>query len=100
MIRGISKRIIEINDTGSEMFDKALFFVKSDCKYDDKRLGAEAKQIISSYFFEDNNKINKTEGFLRYTERKKKYAKRAILSFFVVLSCIILFVVIKQLLYF
>lgn len=95
MIRGISKKIIEVNDTGSEMFEKALFFVKSDCKYDDKRLGTEAKQIIGSYFSNNDNKISKTEGFLRYTERKKKNVRKVIIGFSVALSCIILFAVLK-----
>lgn len=97
MIRGISKRIIEVNDTGSEMFEKALFFVRSDCGFDDKRLKNEANEIIKTYFNNENDK--KKEGFLRYTDRKKKNIKRIIVGFSVVLSCVILFGVIKQLLY-
>ena len=42
MIRGINKRIIEVNDTGSELFEKALLFVRSDSRSDDEGLKKEA----------------------------------------------------------
>ncbi len=96
MIRGISKKIIEVNDTGSDMFEKALFFVKSDCKFNEKRLQNEAKVIVDSYLTNKSNNIEIKEGFLRYTDRKKKVVKRAIIGFFVALSCISIFLIINR----
>ena len=96
MIRGISKRIIEVNDTGSDIFERAVFFVKSDCNFDDNRLKNEAKEIIDTYLSSEVSRNTKREGFLRYTERKKKNIKRVILGFFVALSCILIFAFIKH----
>ncbi len=96
MIRGISKRIIEVNDTGSDIFERAVFFVKSDCNFDDIRLKNEAKEIIDTYLSGEVSKNTKREGFLRYTERKKKNIKRVILGFFVALSCFLIFAFIKH----
>lgn len=30
MIKGVSKQIVEINETGNEFFEKAIFFVKPE----------------------------------------------------------------------
>ena len=95
MIRGISKKIIEVNDTGSEMFEKALFFVKCDCSLDDKLLKNEANKIINTYFENENNNNQIKEGFLRYTERKKRNIKKIILGSFVVLICIVIALILK-----
>lgn len=70
MLRGVNKRIIEVNDTGSEMFEKALFFVKCGSDISDERLEREAHRIIGSYFAADTQKEHK--GYLRYTEEKRK----------------------------
>ena len=69
MIRGISKRIIEINDTGSDFFEKAVFFVKPDSDKSDKALKNEADKIISAYF----SNIIPTEslGYLRVKDSKQ-----------------------------
>ena len=32
MLRGVNKRIIEVNDTDSDYFEKALFFVKENAE--------------------------------------------------------------------
>lgn len=78
MLRGVNKRIIEVNDTGSDMFEKALFFVKSGKDISDERLEKEAHRIIGSYFASDTQKEHK--GYLRYTEEKRK--RRLIFGFF------------------
>ena len=71
MLRGINKQIIEINDTGSNYFEKVLFFVKSG-KFDENvKLEEEARRIMLSYFVEDDNGKYK-EGVLRYTDNKRK----------------------------
>ena len=69
MIRGISKKIIEVNDTGSELFEKALFFVKSDNSLSDRALKNEADRIILSYMSENGNSYKM--GYLRKKDKQK-----------------------------
>lgn len=78
MIRGINKRIIEITDTGSELFEKALFFVKSQDESSEQRLKTEAGKLVKAYLHEDSD--NYHSGYLRYTESKRK-KKTTILIF-------------------
>lgn len=49
MIRGINKRVIEINDIGSEYFEKALLIVK-DNKATVPNLEREADRVMQAYF--------------------------------------------------
>ena len=37
MLRGVNKRIIEVNETGSDYFEKALFFVKGNADFNEAR---------------------------------------------------------------
>lgn len=76
MLRGVNKRIIEVNDTGSDMFEKALFIVKASSNMSDERLQKEAHRIIDSYF--GTEKSSEHKGYLRYTEEKKK--RRAVFA--------------------
>ena len=74
MIRGTSKKIIEVNNTGSELFEKAIFYIKNDTVKSDKELHNEANRIILSYISEncDGYKV----GYLRKKDqlrRKKLY---------------------------
>lgn len=78
MLRGINKQIIEINDTGSNYFEKILFFVKSENFNENIKLEEEARRIMLSYFVEDDNGKYK-EGILRYTDNKRKKKNRIIL---------------------
>ena len=84
MLRGVNKRIIEVNDTDSDYFEKALFFVKDDTDFDNKLLENEAKKIIHSYF-EPQPKTSRM-GYLRYTEEKKKKTRK--IKIFTVAVCI------------
>lgn len=84
MLRGVNKRIIEVNDTDSDYFEKALFFVKDDTDFDNKLLENEAKKIIHSYF-EPQPKTAKM-GYLRYTEEKKKKTRK--IKIFAIAGCI------------
>ena len=84
MLRGVNKRIIEVNDTDSDYFEKALFFVKDDTDFDNKLLENEAKKIIHSYF-EPKPRTTKM-GYLRYTEEKKKKTRK--IRIFTVAGCI------------
>lgn len=84
MLRGVNKRIIEVNDTDSDYFEKALFFVKDDSDFDNKLLENEAKKIIRSYFA-PQPKVTKM-GYLRYTEARKKKTRK--IKIFTVAGCI------------
>ena len=68
MIRGINKRIIEINDIGSEYFEKALFIVK-DNKATVPSLEREASRVLESYFPRVNTE---NPGFLRGRSLKRR----------------------------
>ncbi len=47
MIRGVNRQIIEINDTQSEFFEKAIFFVRADKDtLSEKKLHDMAVQFI------------------------------------------------------
>ena len=70
MIRGISKRIIEINDTGSELFEKAVLFLRCPDDYDEDRLRSEANKIMNVYFEKDCT-FSYQPGKLRKQEDKK-----------------------------
>ncbi|MBO5747305.1 MAG: hypothetical protein J6S13_09520 [Clostridia bacterium] len=77
MLRGVNKRIIEINDTGSEYFDKAFFIVNENKSLNLDELEREARRITADYFgvlSYNSDSINKSKphcGYLRYTDRKK-----------------------------
>lgn len=77
MLRGVNRRIIEISDTGSEYFEKALFFVKADAEMDDRSLEKEAGRIICTYL--SNGDGSHHSGFLRYSEQKCRRRKVSVL---------------------
>ena len=70
MIRGINKRVIEINDIGSEYFEKAFLIVK-DNKATVPNLEREADRVMQTYFPRVNNKSQ--VGYLR---QKKTNSRR------------------------
>lgn len=74
MLRGVNRRIVEITDTGSDYFEKVLFFVKNDYFADDAELKREADRIVYSYF--DNTEAKGHTGFLRYSENAKHRKRR------------------------
>lgn len=60
MIKGVNKRIVEVNDTDSKYFEKILFFVKSDCNYSNSvELENEAKRIVKKYQITKNKKMKR-----------------------------------------
>ena len=71
MIRGISKKIIEINDTGSEFFEKAVLFLRCPDDYDEDKLRSEADKIMNVYFEKDCT-FSYQPGKLRKHEEKKR----------------------------
>lgn len=52
MIRGVNRQIIEVNDTQSEYFEKAIFFVRPECSEESQRkLHSQAVQYAESQAF-------------------------------------------------
>lgn len=47
MVKGVNKRIIEINNTNNEMFDRVLLFVNSNYCDDEATIQKEANKISS-----------------------------------------------------
>lgn len=90
MIRGINKRIIEVNDTGSELFEKALLFVRSDSKTDDEGLKKEAEKIVAAYVTPDDGSKYRP-GYLRYTESRRKLKIIALCAICAVISAAAIF---------
>ena len=70
MIRGVNKRIIEITDTGSEYFERALMFVRPDSSdLPDSALEEEAMKLVSAMSRPPSEK------------RKRRHAKRRRLDY-------------------
>lgn len=78
MIRGISKKIIEVNDTGSDFFEKAVFYVRTGKDINDRTLKSEADKIIYSYIT-DGEKCGQF-GYLRNLDKKKNKVKRWVIG--------------------
>ncbi len=96
MLRGVNKRIIEINDTGSELFEKAFFIVKNDQNLSEATLENEANRIMLTYFNRESQQPHM--GYLRYQNLKKQRRIAAIITITAVLfvlsavsACIYLF---------
>lgn len=71
MVKGVNKTVIEINDTGSNIFEKVVLFVTP--KYSNlstKRLKIEAKRVVNG--FSDAGKVPTV---------RQKYRRRRILCF-------------------
>lgn len=53
MIRGINKRVIEINETGNPYFERAVLYMNENSSnnkqnFDDKNMEEEAKRYLST----------------------------------------------------
>lgn len=51
MVKGVTRRIVEIKETGSDYFERAIFFVKMDGSRSTSAftLSQEAQRIINKY---------------------------------------------------
>ena len=50
MIKGINRQIIEVNDTGSRYFERALLFIRPDSSVPgEKKLKTEARKMIARW---------------------------------------------------
>lgn len=48
MVRGINKRVIEINETGNPYFDKAVLYMNDKGKSEDAAMEEEARRYLST----------------------------------------------------
>lgn len=49
MTKGVNRQVLEIHDTGSDYFEKAMFFIKPEyCTVSEKRLISSAQELIRS----------------------------------------------------
>ncbi len=49
MLRGVSKQIVEINDTGNKYFDRAVLYVSHEfIGSPDEKLHAEAQRLVAA----------------------------------------------------
>lgn len=68
MVKGVNKTVIEINDTGSNFFEKVILFVTPQYSgMNTRRLKYEADKIICTYS-------------CRATSVRQKYKRRRILA--------------------
>lgn len=86
MIRGVNKQIIEINDTGSKYFEKALLFVSSSySSQSTNKLQNEAVKIVNSF------------GAPPIAKRKKyRISRRALIALIILLSAALAVSVVMQ----
>ncbi len=54
MVKGVNKKVIEINDTGNEVFEKVVLYIKPQYSVlSNKELNREAKVILKNYSIEE-----------------------------------------------
>ena len=90
MVKGVNKTVIEINDTGSNIFEKVILFVTP--KYSNlssKRLKTEATRVVNN--FSDSNGLPT----VRQMHKNKRILKYIILSVAVAVVGLVLFLIFK-----
>lgn len=54
LVKGVNKKVIEINDTGNEVFEKVVLYIKPQYSVlSNKDLKREAKVILKNYSMEE-----------------------------------------------
>lgn len=75
MVKGVSKTIIEVNNTGSKFFEKIVFYVTPEYG----NLNAKhLKRAASDFAFKYNDSLNSRP--LRKRYKRKKLIKAALIS--------------------
>lgn len=58
MVKGVNKNIIEINDTGNEIFEKVILYIKPQYNnISNKLLNSETEKILNSFIKKTNSDI-------------------------------------------
>ncbi len=71
MVKGVNKTVIEVNDTGSKMFEKVVFFVTP--KYGNLK-AARLNQAVREFSFNMENQVANSKS-LRKRVRLKRWVK-------------------------
>ena len=66
MVKGVNKKVIEINDTGNEVFEKVVLYINPQYSVlSNKELKREAEEILKNYSMEDFEYISENVGSKR-----------------------------------
>lgn len=76
MVKGVNKTVIEVNDTGSKMFEKVVFFVSP--KYGNLK-AARLNQAVKEFSFNMENQVSRGKS-LRKRVRLRKWVKISLWS--------------------
>lgn len=72
MIKGVNRQVVDVSETGSEYFERALFFVKPEFSgFSEGKLKEKAQQIVKSASAPPKSKVNR--GRLHYLVVALKY---------------------------
>ena len=71
LVKGVNKTVIEVNNTGSKIFDRIVFYVSPDCgNLSVKNLN----KAIKDFTFDFDNRVGKG-----YTSLRKRIKRRIII---------------------
>ena len=85
MVRGVNKTVIEISNTDSGYFERAILFVNHEHSHlSQKRLNAEAEKYVDS-IFEGIGEKSKEKDTKPYIKKAKIGRKKAIISLSIML---------------
>lgn len=88
LVKGVNKTVIEINNTGNDIFEKIILYVKPQYSMlNTRKLNKEAKVILKNYSFDDYG-IEFNEDF--HKSRKNFYIISGIAAFAIILTVIAL----------
>lgn len=83
MVKGVSKTIIEVNNTGSKLFEKIVFYVTPEYG----NLNAkQLKRAAANFSFNYDSTFQKTS--LRRQVKRKKIIKAVVISAAVLLAAV------------
>jgi hypothetical protein len=69
LLKGVSKRIIEVNNSDNEYFERILFFIKPNTKeFSDEHILKEAKNFSK---FQNKNEYYASLAIKKYRQRRK-----------------------------
>ena len=91
MLKGVNKIIIEVNDTGNEYFEKAVFYIRPE--YANKQSLA-LEQKVKKYI-DDLEKPEKTEYFDIKGATKKRRRLALVLSGYLIALATVLFLIFR-----
>lgn len=87
MVKGVSKTVIEVNNTGSKLFEKIVFYVTPEYG----NLSAkQLKKAASAFSFQYDANHNKKPLRQRYKRKKLMLLASAGIALLAIIGCLIL----------